>query len=441
MHLVEALDKRILLDCGIRHGARHEHEADPARRSFPFEPASIDAVVLSHAHLDHCGNLPNLVRQGFAGPIYCTPATRDLLAVMLGDSARMHEEEAYVSRLLGHPETAITPPFYTREHVERMLAQCVTSSYEQAREIAPGIQLCFVNAGHLLGSAMVTLAFAGRDRTRTLTFTGDLGRLDAPLLYPPSAVPPADLLVSESTYGGRDIGSPAETAAVFADIVRRTIERDGKVLIPAFSLGRTQALVHYLQQGMRAGRMPRVPVFVDSPLSAEVAEVYRQHSECLREKMDEEGSSTSYLRSTEESKELSKRREPCVIVAPGGMCQGGRIVRHLKENLDDPRCTVVLVSYQAPGTLGRRLLEPRAKIRIHGRDWNWWAEVVELPGFSGHPDQKELRALLRPAAGQTAKVRLVHGETEQAETLAVALRAEGFLDVAVPPRGERVILD
>jgi metallo-beta-lactamase family protein len=439
MHLVEAAGRKILLDCGRSRILRHE--ARLSSRDFPFAPDEIDAVVLSHAHSDHTGNLPNLVRQGFSGPIYCTPATRDLTAVMLSDAARHHEEDAFIQNMIGRQDDRDTPWLYRRQHVEQTLKQCLAVPYSQTREISPDIRVRLENAGHILGSAMVVLTITGHGREGTITFTGDLGRRGAAFANDPAPVPAADLLICESTYGGRVLESLTATRAQLEEVVRRTIERGGKVLIPAFSLGRTQALIYYLQEGMKRGRIPVALVFVDSPLASDIAEVYRRHAEDFREDVGLLGGpQVSYLRSVDDSKELSARRQPCVILAPGGMCQGGRIVRHLKENIDDPRCSIVLVSYQAPGTLGRKLLEPRARIWIHGRDWNWWADVVEFPGFSGHPDQTEVLASLGPMAGRIRKTRLVHGEIEQAEQLAQVLRLKGYSDVGVPQYGETVTL-
>jgi metallo-beta-lactamase family protein len=441
MHLVEAGGRKILLDCGLVRGARWE--AHPTRRSFPFQPHEIDAVVLSHAHIDHCGHLPHLVRQGFAGPIYCTPATRDLVALMLADSARLREEDAFVQSVLGHAADPEPQRVSWREEVHRTLRQCIAVPYHQPYDITGDIQLRLLDAGHILGSAMVVLRIAG-GRDATLVFTGDLGRRGSTLLHDPEPVPRADLVISESTYGGRRLDPLPAAEEKLAALVSAAIERGGKALIPAFSLGRTQLIVHFLQDGIRQGRLPAVPIFVDSPLAASIADVHRRYSECLNETAvrtaDDGQADVHFVGSSEESKEVSARREPCVIVAPSGMCDGGRIVYHLKHHIDDPRCNVVLVSYQAPHSLGRRLLLPGPRIRIHGRFWNRWADVVELPGCSGHPDQEELLKFLTPLAGTSARVRLIHGELEQAEALARALRVRGVDDVAVPAPGETVRL-
>jgi metallo-beta-lactamase family protein len=448
MHLVEVGGRRILLDCGRTPGPRAE-----ARRrltSFPFRPSEIDAVVLSHAHMDHSGNLPHLVRQGFDGPIYCTPPTRDLVAVMLGESARFQEEDARVLRVLDHDgDDEPLQALASREDVRRTVRQCVTVPYGQAREIVPGASLQFVEAGHILGSAMVALTCRTAGRDYRVTFTGDLGRRGLPLLRDPAPVPEADLLISESTYGGRVHESLGRMTDELIEVVRRTVARGGRVLVPAFSLGRTQIVVSCLHEAMRAGRLPEVPVYVDSPLAAAVADVYRDHPEYLDEESTRrladgddplDGHVVRYVRDVDESRELAESRGPCVIVAASGMCDGGRIVRHLKENIDDPRSSVVLVCYQAPHTLGRRLLEPRPTVRFHGRDWNLWADVIDLHGFSGHADRNDFLDFLGPLAGRTRHVRLVHGEPEQAAALATALRERGFEDVSVPEPGERVCL-
>jgi metallo-beta-lactamase family protein len=445
MHLVEACGRKILLDCGLVRGP-HGH-AHPPGPHFTFDPRDIDAVVISHAHIDHCGNLGMLIAQGFSGPIHATPATCDLLRLVLRTSARIQEEDAFVRRVIDSGSDREAQPPFTVDDVERGLAHAIAVPYQEPRQIAPGIQLLFADAGHILGSAMVSLTLEGSSRTARFTFTGDLGRKQPLLLRQPATVPAADLVLCESTYGGRSVESAATATAALYEIVRRTAEQGGKVLIPAFSLGRTQAVVDVLAQGVHEGLVPRIPILVDGSLAAELAEVHRCHAACLDPAAAErlqrgdgilESAVVHYLKSPEESAEASRRREPCVILAPSGMCEGGRIIRHLKENLDDPRCSIVLVNYQAPHTLGRRLLQRGPKVRIHGRSWNKWAEVVALTGFSGHADHDDLLAALSPLSADQPRIRLVHGEPEQAEALAAALMKVGFTDVAVPERGERV---
>ncbi len=444
MHLLEVAGRKILLDCGLSLG--NHPEVRRRNRQFPFEPHQIDAVVLSHAHVDHCGNLPTLVRQGFAGPVYCTPATRDLMAVMLADSAKIQEEDAAYRAVLGdatHPEAR---PLYTRHDAELTVERCVALPYGESRQIAPDVRLRFVDAGHVLGSAMVVLTMAVPGGERTLTFTGDLGRRGLPFLRQPEPVPEADLLICESTYGGRTHAPLNQLVERLAEVVTRTVERGGKVLVPAFSLGRAQVVVYYVQRLMDAGLVPRVPLYVDSKLAADIAEVYRRHPDCLADpslrwlEQDTGAGGVHYVRSAEESRRLSVRPGPCVIVASGGMCEAGRVLGHLQQVIDDPRCSIVLVSYQAPQSLGNKLLERGPTVRFLGKVWNKWADVVDLNGFSGHADHDDFLSLLGPSAGRTRKVRLVHGEPEAAARLAEALRQRGFGEVAIPGRGETVSL-
>jgi metallo-beta-lactamase family protein len=443
MHLVEAGDTRILLDCGLHLGPRNL--ARERNTYMPFDPRAVDAIVLSHAHIDHCGNIPNLVRQGFSGPIYCTPATRDLVAVMLADSARIQEEDAAIARMIDIADDVYGQPLYTQRDVNQAIKQCVPVGYDSPMILPGDVQLRLLDAGHLLGSAMIVLSLRDGSRDRTLVFTGDLGRPGLPFLHPPAAVPRADLLVCESTYGGRTHQPLEQLAELLGTVVKRTLKRGGKVLIPAFSLGRAQVVVYYLQEWMESGRIPEVPLYVDSGLAASIAALYRLHPDhlapnTLHRLAEAPAGSVHYARSLQESKDLSRRSEPCVLVASGGMCEAGRILRHLTQQIDDPRCTIVLVSYQAPQSLGHRLRERGPTVRFQGKTWNKWAEVVDLNGFSGHADHQDLMAQLAPLAGKT-RVRLVHGDLEHASLLAVDLRARGFEDVGIPVRGESVHLN
>ncbi len=451
MHLVETPGSRVLLDCGLFQGRRTEARERNLR--FPFRPSAIDAVILSHAHIDHSGNLPNLVRQGFAGPIYCTPATRDLTAVMLADSAKIQEEDAQhlnkrreQGEPLGEP---LVLPLYTRGDAHRAARHCRGIPYEQWQEVGRDLQVRFVEAGHIIGSAMVALKIATAGGERSITFTGDLGRRGLPILRDPAPVPPGELLISESTYGGRMHDPPELLAGKLGEVVRRTIERGGKLLVPAFSLGRTQTIVYFLRQLIQAHQLPELPIFVDSPLAADATEVFRLHPDCFDEETltlledhpDLFGKQlVRYTRSVEESKALNARTEPCVIIAASGMCEAGRILHHLKHNLEDPRSTVLIIGYQAPETLGRRLVEKRPEVRVHDRLYKRKAEVVVLNGFSSHADQKDFLDFLGPLAGQTKHVRLVHGEPDQADLLAAKLRERGFQDVMMPDRGESLAM-
>jgi metallo-beta-lactamase family protein len=416
--------------------SRGTHEERLRNRHFPFDPATIDAVIVSHAHVDHCGNLPNLVRQGFSGPIYCTPPTRDLLALMLADSARIHEEDARVASVVGGRDSGERKLFGRRD-VDCVVEQVVGIEYGVPFDINPDIRLRFTDAGHILGSAIVSLTLLHAGRERRLTFTGDLGRRGLPFLRDPSAVPAADLIISECTYGGKTHDSVEGMAVKMAQAVARTAARGGKVLIPAFSLGRTQVVLHYLRRWMASGVLPRLPLYVDSPLAADISLVHEDYAHHLG--ADDDGDvPADFLLDADDARLVSTDDEPAVIIASGGMCDGGRILHHLKHHIDDPRSTVVMVSYQSPTSLGARLLEKGPSVRFHGKKWNKWIEVDQINGFSGHADQGDFEALLGPAVGRTGKVRLVHGEVEQAEALAGRLRRMGFADVDVPAREEVV---
>jgi metallo-beta-lactamase family protein len=442
MHLIEAGDHRVLMDCGLHFGPRNL--ARERNTYFPFDPTALDAVVLSHAHIDHCGNVPNLVRQGYEGPIYCTPATRDLLKVMLADSARIQEEEHANARIVDVADDVHGQPLYTQRDVNQVIQQCVAVNYDQPVALNGGMELQLVDAGHILGSAMISVSLRNGVHDRTIAFTGDLGRVGLPFLQAPAPVPSADVLLCESTYGGRTHQPLEQLADLLARVVTRTIARGGKVLIPAFSLGRAQVVVYYLQEWMESGRMPRAPLYVDSALAASIAEVYRLHPDhlapaTLHRLAEAPQGSVHYIRALSESKELSRNPEPCVLVASGGMCEAGRIIRHLEHHIDDPRSSIVLVSYQAPQSLGNRLRERGPTVIMQGRKWNKWAEVVDLTGFSGHADHNDLVTQLMPSADR-ASLRLVHADMEHANLLAKDLRQRGFKDVGIPARGESVVL-
>lgn len=447
MHQLDVGGQSLLLDCGLFQG--HRSVGLERNRQFPLRAKDIAGVILSHAHIDHCGNLPNLVKQGFAGPVYCTPATRALAGVMLGDAAKIHEEDAaYLNRhrAKGAPNVE---PLYDGRDVFRTLLRLHAIPYDTPTIIGKELELTFSDAGHLLGSAMVGLRINMDGGERRLTFTGDLGRPGLPILRDPAPVPPADLLISESTYGGHTHEPIEETAERLGDIVHRTAERGGKVLIPAFSVGRTQTVVYFLHQLISTGRLPELPIYVDSPMAVRATEVFRAHPECFNretltlleqhpELFGEQH--VRYVDKVHESIALNDMHEPCVIISSSGMCEAGRILHHLKHNIDNARNTVLIVGYQAEGTLGRRLVERQPEVRILGQTVPLQAEVIALNGLSCHADHAGLLAALGPLAGTTKKVRLVHGEPEQATALAEALRTAGFSDVAVPERGDDVCI-
>ncbi len=443
MHQLTACGRTLLLDCGLFQGRR----TDSHRRNkvFPFRPKDIDAVLLSHAHIDHCGNLPNLVRQGFTGPIYCTPATRALAAVMLGDAAKIQEEDAaYLNRKRAKGEPKIAPLYDSRD-VFRTLLKFQAIGYDSPATIVHGLEATFVDAGHLLGSAMVHLRMDTPAGERRLTFTGDLGRPGLPILRPPAPVPLCDMLISESTYGGHTHEPVEETAERLGQVVRATAARGGKLLIPAFSVGRTQTVVYFLYQLLRAGQLPNLPIYVDSPMALRATEVYKAHIYCFNDETRDllaahpdlfGDKRIRYIDKVHESIALNSEPGPCIIISASGMCEAGRILHHLKHNIEDPRATILIVGFQAPDTLGRRLVERRPEVRILGQSFALKAQVVVLNGLSSHADQPTLLRSLAPLAGHARQVRLVHGELERASQLADGLRGLGFTDVAVPARGD-----
>jgi metallo-beta-lactamase family protein len=434
MHFLEFGEYRFLFDCGLTRGRRE----DSRRRNwnFSFDPSTIDAVFLSHAHVDHCGNLPNLVRQGFSGPIYCTPATRDLTEVMLEDSARIHQGE---NAALADARVANSGPFlFDYEDVERVMELCVGIRYLEPTDVNPEVQIRFIDAGHLLGSAMVD--FKGRidGSDYSIVFTGDLGRRGVPYVAEPCQVPAADLIICESTYGGKTHDSLDDMSAKMSTIVASTLERGGKVLIPAFSLGRTHLVLYYLRLWMAKGLMPRIPIYIDSPLARKIDQVFQKYHHHLLSGVEE--IPCEWLESEDDAWQKSTQRDQCIIIASGGMCEGGRIVRHLKHHIDDPRSTIVLVSYQAPDSIGAQLLSPVPTVRFHGKTWNKWIDVAEVRGFSGHADKDDFEKLLQGAVTETRHVRLVHGEPCSLFALEKQLRQMGFSDVRAPNRMETISL-
>jgi metallo-beta-lactamase family protein len=447
MHRVDAAGRSVLLDCGLFQG--HRAESRLRNQAFPFPPKQIDAVILSHAHIDHCGNLPNLVRQGFTGPIYCTPATRALAAVMLGDAAKIQAEDAnYLNRHREKGEPKVEP-LYDGRDVYRTLLRFEAVPYDTSVTVVNRLEVKFVEAGHLLGSAMISLRVDGPGEERRITFTGDLGRPGLPILRDPASVPPGDLLISESTYGGHTHEPVDETAERLGEVVRRTADRGGKLVIPAFAVGRTQTIVYFLHQLMRTGKLPGLPIYVDSPMAVRATEVFRAHPECFDETTLQllaaypdlfGGERIRYVESVHDSIALNSHPGPCVIISASGMCESGRVLHHIKHNIEDPRSTILIAGYQADGTLGRRIVERRPEVRILGQICKLKAEVVVLNGLSSHADHGNLLRSLGPLARVARQVRLVHGEPERAAALADALRAAGFADVAIPDRGESVVV-
>jgi metallo-beta-lactamase family protein len=441
MYVIEAAGRRILFECGLFQGRRRE--AEERNRYLPFDPRGIDAMILSHAHIDHSGNIPSLVAQGFRGPIYATHATRDLCAVMLRDSGRIHERDAeWYNRKVRRRGEPLAQPLYSEEDAIDSLRHFVGIDYGAPLSLGPGLRFELRDAGHVLGSAMVVLDHENGRRTR-LCFTGDLGRRSMPLLRDPSPVEDVNVLIMESTYGDRSHPAVSAMRTTLADVVNRTVLRDGKILIPAFALERAQTVVYLLHRLLLERAIPPVPIYVDSPMTADITAVFKLHPEhfdgearSFWERTDPFGFGTlRYVADVEESKALNYLEGPAIIISASGMCEAGRIVHHLRNNVEDERNTILIVGFQARNTLGRQLVEHRSEVRIFGIDVPVEAEVVDVGAFSSHADGNELAAFAGTCKSTIGDVFLVHGEEPQAQALAARLRAAGIPRVTVPQAG------
>src|SRR5262245_13981878 len=427
MHLVETAGKRILLDCGMFQGRRKE--SDAKNRNLPFEGSSIDTVILSHAHIDHSGNLPTLVRRGFQGPIYTTPATIDLCQWMLRDTAHISEKDAQFlnkRRMQRGGNGPVVEPLYTMADAERTLPLFQPVDYHQPHKLADGLSYTAYDAGHMLGSSSVVL-----EGDLRLAFSGDIGRPGLPIIRDPETLPRADYLIMESTYGGRLHKTTGSVVNKLADVVNRTARRGGRIIVPAFAVGRTQQLVLMLHQLANEKRIPNIPIFVDSPLAVDVTKVHRDHPECFDEATQaylKNGEDPfgfhrlTYVRDVAESKALNSLRGPFVVISASGMCEAGRILHHLRNNIEDPRNTVLITGYQATDTLGRKLVDKWTEVRIFGEPLTVRAEVVSLDSLSGHGDYNELLEWVRPLAPSLHRIFLVHGEPEQSQSFAELLK-------------------
>jgi metallo-beta-lactamase family protein len=445
-HLITVNGKSLLLDCGLYQGKRDE--ARQRNRDFSFDATGVDAVVLSHAHIDHSGNLPNLVKRGFRGKIICTTATADLCGAMLLDSGHIQEEDVeYVNRQRGKHGEPPVEPIYTREDAAEALRYFEGIEYGQTYQLWPGSTVTLYDAGHMLGSAIVGLDFesGNGEPARRLVFTGDLGRPGVPLLRDPTLLPAADILIMESTYGSRTHPPLEESADALKETIRRTSARGGKVIIPAFAVERTQLLVYLLNQLYHRGELPDIPIFVDSPLAVNVTEVFRRHMDYFDDETrnylrreDPDGDifgfrRLKYIRDVAQSKQLHNLRGPAVIISASGMAEAGRIQHHLKNNIEDSRNTILIVGWQAPNTLGRRLVEQAPVVRIFGMEYHREAEVVTLNGFSNHADQPELLGWVQAFKQPPERIFVVHGDPEAAQELATRLsRDVGCRDVMIP---------
>ena len=440
-HILRIGGKTVLLDCGMFQGRRSETRERNARLPCPVD--EIDAIVLSHAHIDHAGRLPFLTRHGYRGPIYCTAATRDLSAVMLADSAHIQEKDA---EFLARRNKEVIEPLYGMRDATTAVERMIGMPYDEPFDVVPGVRATFTDAGHILGSASVALECTEGTGTKRIVFSGDVGRNGLPIIRDPH--PPAggaDVVLLESTYGNRDHASVEGAREQLARVITETAARGGKVLVPAFSVGRTQELVYDLHLLARAGSIPAIPIYVDSPLAIDATTVFAMHPEIfdqtedLVQKVRELFTFTQvhYTRDASESKALNAQHGPMVIIAASGMAEAGRILHHLAHNAGDPRSTILIVGFQAEHTLGRRIVERAPMIRVFGDEIPLRADVQVLNGYSAHGDRSELQRWLdtvrRGNAGNAAPVvYLVHGEPDAQDAFGVQLLGAGYPAVSAP---------
>ncbi|MEK9133020.1 MAG: MBL fold metallo-hydrolase [Patescibacteria group bacterium] len=445
-HLMEVNGKKIFLDFGMFQGKREE--SNRKNRQMDFNAAKIDAVILSHAHIDHSGNLPILSKAGFKGPIYSTHATRDLCAHMLLDSGMIQENEIeYLNKRLAKKGKPPAQPLYTAEDARNVIQQFVGMSYDHPFEVAPGVIVSFREAGHILGSAQVIMIIDDKDdgKQKIVVFTGDLGRKKMPLLKDPFQLERADVLITESTYGNRFHRDVIDIPEQLEKVVNGTCKKGGKIIIPAFALERTQEIIYNLNLLFKAKRIPDVPIFVDSPLAVNLTGIFTAHPECLDEETwqtflkDQKNpfgfGSIKYITDVEDSKALNEYRGPCIIISAAGMCEHGRILHHLKNNVEDPKNTILIVGYMAKETLGRKLMEKHPVVKIFGEPYKLNATVIVMDAFSAHADRSDLLDYVGQIRGLN-KIFLVHGEEDQQVMFKNILIEEGHKDVTIPGPGE-----
>jgi metallo-beta-lactamase family protein len=444
-HLVSTQNNvRFLLDCGLFQGS----DNDASNRHFGFDPASLDFMILSHAHADHSGLIPMLVSQGFKGEIYCTDATQDLCAIMLEDSAHIQENDArYLNKKRAVRNQDMLKPLYTVDDVKIAMKQFVKVDLNKSTELRPGIRLIFTDAGHILGSAAVNLEIDEAGKTRELFFSGDTGRYNTQLLRDPQAFPQADIIIMESTYGDREHEDTLNAEEHLLRIVMETcVEKKGKLIIPAFSLGRTQELVYSFDRLNTEGRMPPIPVYVDSPLAVNATMIMQKHTAWFNRNVQEYLSRDSnpfgyeqliYIREVESSKALNELHGPCIIISASGMMEAGRIRHHLKNNLSERNNTVLIVGYVPENTLGDRLLKGDPEVSIFGKPVKVNARIEELDSYSAHGDYQEmLRYLSCQNPVHVSKMFLVHGEPPALDAWRIRLEKTGFRNVTIPAFGE-----
>jgi metallo-beta-lactamase family protein len=446
-HLLEIDDKRILIDCGLFQGRRKD--TYERNLNFPFDPVTIGSLILSHAHIDHLGNVPNLVKKGFHGDIHCTLATADLAGIMLLDAAHIQESDAvYVNKLKTKRHQPLIEPLYTREDVPPAMELFQGHGYNHPFKIN-GVKATFRDAGHIMGSAITILEIRDGSRNLSLCYTGDLGRPNLPIIRDPYIVTDADVLIIESTYGDRLHNDIINVSQKLQNIINKTIARNGKIIIPSFALERTQELIYSLHRLRLDKMIPDIPVYVDSPLAIDATEIFRLHPECfddatnefLRTVNDPFGfKKLHYTRSTEESKMINDVEGPVIIIAGSGMAESGRILHHLKNNIENPLNTILIVGWQAENTLGRKIHDKLPEVPIFGEPYLLKAEVEVFDEFSAHADRNDLINWIEKGKDRWQKVFIVHGEQNSSNSLAEAIKNIGISDVTVPKLGDSFTL-
>ncbi len=446
MHIVDVNGLRILLDCGLYQG--HRKEAFERNRTLGVDAKTVDVVLLSHAHIDHSGNLPSLVRAGYRGPIYTTEATRDLCNPMLHDCAYIHKHDVeIVNRRRAQEGKTLFEPLYTEDDVTQTLSQMEGVPYKRVVDLGKNVGAVFHNAGHILGSAHVELfAKQPNGTVRRLLFSGDIGQPGQPIIPPPDAPAGADVLIVESTYADRAHPPRANITGRLRDYIEDIVHQKSKLIIPAFSVGRTQQILFFLNELLREKKIPQVPIYVDSPLSLKATQIYAKHKDCYGENASEllrqgielfKMPGLQFLATAEQSKQLNTAHGPMIIIAASGMCEGGRILHHLQNSVEDPRNIILIVGYQAEGTLGRRIVEKARKLRILGEEFELRARVHTINALSAHADRLALRQWVRAVnKGKTVRsVFAVHGEDDKVTAMCDILRDEGYPNPIAPTSG------
>lgn len=439
---------RILLDCGMYQGKGEE--TDSLNRDLGFDPAQIDYLILSHAHIDHSGLIPYVVKYGFRGRIVCTPATRDLCSILLPDSGHIQEYDTKINnKKLARKGLPPLDPLYNQQDARRAMKYFITIPNDNAFLLTPEVELIFTETGHILGGAAVNLKFHRESGDISITYTGDIGRDGDKILRSPQAFPQADYIITESTYGDRLHSSIADAEEELLKIVKHTcVDKKGKLIIPSFSVGRTQQIVYALDRLESTGRLPKIDVFVDSPLSVNATEIMRLHPECFNDDILEYMETDDdpfgfgklyYIRHVSRSKALNKHKEPCIIISASGMMEAGRVKHHIANNIEDPRTTILAVGYCAPRTLGARLLSGITEVSIFGEIHPIKAEIMRLDSYSAHGDYKEMLHYLECQDKSKVKgVFIVHGEEKVQETYSSYLAENGFNNIKIPSRGEYI---